>query len=308
MYNVYKIINSINDKVYVGRTKSSLAIRWKGHLQCLARGDKRQLYCAMRKYGVENFHIVLLKQCDSFQKMVQQEAYFCNFYNSYYNGYNMTTAGEINPMECEQSKKVHDDKMRSLTVRQKISETMKKVRAISKDYIYIHKDKEMKRIPESDLDTYLKQGWEKGTIKGKIRMHKNNKETTVFKDDVDLYLSSGWQMGGKHRIFSDQHLKNLNSSHKNISETFRKEQSARLKKYYANNPNWKTKSKKAVKITDPISGKSRVFNSCLEAARELGISESAARAGKFSQWVKLGYIKYKKSKYNKYMIEFIDRG
>lgn len=37
----------------------------------------------------------------------------------------------------------------------------------------------------------------------------------------------------------------------------------------------------------------------------MGIPESFARSGKFAQWVKLGYINYKKSKYNKYIVEFI---
>ena len=31
-YNVYKIVNDINSKAYIGRTKRSIAERWNGHM------------------------------------------------------------------------------------------------------------------------------------------------------------------------------------------------------------------------------------------------------------------------------------
>lgn len=118
----------------------------------------RHLYCAMRKYGVDKFKIILIEECKSLQEMKEKESYYCKYFNAYTDGYNMTTAGEANPMECYKSKKSHNDKMRSSEVRNKISATMKKVRANSKDNIYIYKDKNMKRISKSNLDNYLDKG------------------------------------------------------------------------------------------------------------------------------------------------------
>lgn len=238
MFIVYKIVNSINSKVYVGRTVQTLQTRWDGHMKCLNSGDKRQIYCAMRKYGVEHFHIELIKEYDNLEDMISGEAYYCQFYDAYNNGYNMTTAGEINPMECTKAKYSHDIKMRSPEVKTKISNKMKKIRADSKDYIYIHKDKEMKRINPCLLNNYLKAGWIEGTIKGKVRLHDNaGKETTVFPDEVNNYLDNGWKIGGKPNRISQEHRIKLKESHKNISDNFRKEQSDRLKKYYQENPN-----------------------------------------------------------------------
>lgn len=306
MFNVYKIVNSINNKVYVGRTIHSLESRWLGHMKCLERGDMRQLYCAMRKYGVENFHIELIEEYNNLEDMIAGEAYYCDFYDSYKNGYNMTTAGEINPMECSKSKMSHDLKMRSKAVKIKISNTMKQVRAKSKNHIYIHKDKQMKRIDPCLLDNYIKQGWIRGTIKGKIRLHNNEGlETTVFLEDVDKYIRDGWKRGGKHRVFSETHLSKLRESNKNKSDKFKKEQSIRLKKYYQENPNWKTKSKKKVKITNPDTNEALIFDSCINMCRNTDIPESLAKSGKVGYWVKNKLINYKKSMYNNWKIEFI---
>lgn len=41
MYQIYKIVNSMNDKVYVGRTSRNIAKRWKEHLKSFASGDTR---------------------------------------------------------------------------------------------------------------------------------------------------------------------------------------------------------------------------------------------------------------------------
>ncbi len=310
MFNVYKITNSINDKVYVGRTVHTLKNRWEGHLKRFYAGDKRAIYCAMRKYGVDNFKIELIEECSSYEDMVYKEAYYCKQLNAYTHGYNMTTAGEINPMECAKSKQSHDNKMRSEAVRSKISNSMKAVRARSKNHIYIHRGKEQKRIPPEKVADYLLAGWEKGTFKGKIKLHNiKGKETTIFEENLKEYLDKGWIRGGKSKPLSQAHRAKLKQCHKNISDTFRKEQSLRLKNYYLANPYWKTKSKKKVKIINPNTGETQIFDSCLDAARKTDIPESAAKAGKFAQWVKLGYIKRRKSMYNNYKVEFVlDKG
>lgn len=302
---IYKISNDINNKVYIGRTTRTIKQRWKEHLQSLNAGDCRQIYAAMRKYGVEHFKIEPIYECDNLDELVQAEYTLCKQYRAYTDGYNMTEAGEINPMECEKAKETHNYRMKSIAVRSKISATMKKVREKSKNYIYIHKDKEQKRIDPSDLQTFINNGWEEGTIKGKIRLHNiEGKETTVFADEVDSYLTNGWIRGGKPNRISLEHRKKLNSSH-HLTEQFKKDQSERLKEFYASNPHWKTKSKHAVIIINPKdSTELYEFDSCLEFVRSTCLPDYIAKAGIVGQWIKQGYIKSKNNKYNNWIIQY----
>lgn len=93
MAYIYKIINDINDKVYVGKTEFSIEKRFKQH--CLdafrSRNEKRPLYSAMRKYGVEHFHAELIEETDNAN---DREIYWIDKLNSYQQGYNATKGGD----------------------------------------------------------------------------------------------------------------------------------------------------------------------------------------------------------------------
>ena len=67
MAYIYKIINQINDKCYIGKTEFSIEKRFKEHCQeaFRERSEKRPLYAAIRKYGIENFKIYLIEETDS---------------------------------------------------------------------------------------------------------------------------------------------------------------------------------------------------------------------------------------------------
>ena len=57
---IYKITNQINGKSYIGKTNlPSIQERFKEHISDSkrARMEKRPLYSAMNKYGIENFKI-----------------------------------------------------------------------------------------------------------------------------------------------------------------------------------------------------------------------------------------------------------
>lgn len=61
---IYKIYNDVNDKAYVGQTTMTIQKRFEGHIKASTRNVKRpgHLYLAMRKYGVDKFHVVELEQ------------------------------------------------------------------------------------------------------------------------------------------------------------------------------------------------------------------------------------------------------
>ena len=66
MAYIYQIINDINKKIYVGKTEFSIEKRFKEHCKDAfsERNEKRPLYLAMQKYGVEHFHIELIEETD----------------------------------------------------------------------------------------------------------------------------------------------------------------------------------------------------------------------------------------------------
>ena len=90
---IYKIINDINGKIYIGKTQFSIEKRWKEHCRDYQKdkNKKRPLYAAMRKYGVKHFHISLIEETDNPE---EREKYWIEYYGSFKNGYNATIGGD----------------------------------------------------------------------------------------------------------------------------------------------------------------------------------------------------------------------
>ena len=93
MAYIYKITNDINGKVYVGKTEHSIERRFKKHCRdrLKRRCEKRPLYSAMNKYGIEHFHVELI---ESTNNPNEREAFWIDKFNSYHNGYNATKGGD----------------------------------------------------------------------------------------------------------------------------------------------------------------------------------------------------------------------
>lgn len=92
---VYKITNDINGKIYIGQTSRSLEKRWNEHRRDMYKKtcEKRPLYAAMRKYGVQHFHMELVEECP-LEQINQREKYWIETYHSFSNGYNATLGGD----------------------------------------------------------------------------------------------------------------------------------------------------------------------------------------------------------------------
>lgn len=93
MAYIYQIINDINQKIYVGKTEFSIEKRFKEHCKDAfrERNEKRPLYLAMQKYGVEHFHIELIEETDIPK---EREIYWIEKLGSFKNGYNATMGGD----------------------------------------------------------------------------------------------------------------------------------------------------------------------------------------------------------------------
>lgn len=92
---IYKITNNINGKCYIGKTLGSIEKRWKEHQYDSTRRklEVRPLYRAFNKYGIENFSIEQIEECDV-DILSEREIYWINYYNSYHYGYNATFGGD----------------------------------------------------------------------------------------------------------------------------------------------------------------------------------------------------------------------
>ena len=95
MAYIYCITNQINGKQYIGKTTYSITKRFKEHCSDSQRErcEKRPLYNAMNKYGVENFVAEKLIQCEP-DELDSYERLFIEKLNTYSNGQNATKGGD----------------------------------------------------------------------------------------------------------------------------------------------------------------------------------------------------------------------
>lgn len=96
MNEVYLITNRVNGKRYVGVTCRGYLTRFKEHILNASEGSKTILHNAIRKYGSENFDIILLEADVPDNLISEREKYYISLYNTFYTsgiGYNMTEGG-----------------------------------------------------------------------------------------------------------------------------------------------------------------------------------------------------------------------
>lgn len=95
MAYIYKITNLINGKPYIGKTLSTIEERWKEHCRDARkeRCEKRPLYSAMNKYGIENFKVEQIEECCD-NVVNEREVYWIEYFGTFKNGYNATIGGD----------------------------------------------------------------------------------------------------------------------------------------------------------------------------------------------------------------------
>ena len=134
MAYIYKIINNINQKIYIGKTSSTIEKRFKEHCNDSKkeRCEKRPLYDAMNKYGIENFTV---EEVENDEIASEREIYWINKLRTYIgfndcNGYNATLGGD--------SKRIYDYQI------------------IAKKYLELKNQKETAKYFQCDVETVKK--------------------------------------------------------------------------------------------------------------------------------------------------------
>lgn len=101
MYQIYKITNLVNGKLYIGQTRVGIEKRLYTHWNSAKNNnDNTILHKAMRKYGINNFKIESIDKTKTLKEANQLEVKWISYYqtNVYEfpngKGYNMTNGGE----------------------------------------------------------------------------------------------------------------------------------------------------------------------------------------------------------------------
>ena len=81
---IYKIINDIDDYIYIGSTTEKLCSRMAKHRFDMKKPQNNgKIYQHMRKYGPKYFHIVLIRNypCTSKEELIKEERREFDLYN-----------------------------------------------------------------------------------------------------------------------------------------------------------------------------------------------------------------------------------
>ena len=92
-FYIYKLINTINQKIYIGKTKRLICQRMADHRYFAKKKSNQPISRAISKYGWENFNLEILKECSSEEEMNSYEIKLINETSSTNSliGYNICT-------------------------------------------------------------------------------------------------------------------------------------------------------------------------------------------------------------------------
>ena len=96
---IYKAINKINNKVYIGQTMAKLSNRIRTHKNNALSGRKKNYFSlAILKHGFKNFEWQEIDWADSLEELDYLETCWINWYHSRDGryGYNLAEGGRVN--------------------------------------------------------------------------------------------------------------------------------------------------------------------------------------------------------------------
>lgn len=109
IYNIYKITNFINNKVYIGQAKDCIQ-RWRQHKAESKKELPRMIVNrAMKKYGFDNFSFEVIVSCKTWKDANETETLLVSQYESHIStgkGYNVSAGGCNAPKSDEWKQKV----------------------------------------------------------------------------------------------------------------------------------------------------------------------------------------------------------
>lgn len=107
---IYKVLNKINGKVYIGQTTQNLKTRWSQHKYNSKNGNCK-INRAIRKYGIENFEIQEIDNGNCIEELNKKEEFYIKKYDSVNYGYNIRSGGKNSIRSQETKNKISQSRI-----------------------------------------------------------------------------------------------------------------------------------------------------------------------------------------------------
>lgn len=220
--HIYKITNTVNNKIYIGKTIHSIDHRFKEHYKTSLRNRSytSYLYNAMNEHGIENFKIEEIDTAENSEELDDKERFWIKELSSQNPeiGYNIQEGGEsgstrsieykpteaqLNALEAGRHLPSSDLQKQQLALYRTtcvVSEaTREKLRIAklgkrdSKETLekkrVSHLGKKMPERSETSKENY------RNNSSGRIHIHKGTQNKNPKASELDKYLADGWEIG-----------------------------------------------------------------------------------------------------------------
>jgi group I intron endonuclease len=197
---IYKLINSVNNKIYIGQTWQTLSRRWRagiGYKNCI------KINAAINKYGKDSFQYEVLTFCGTQDTADYWEDYFIVKYKSATreNGYNLREGGSAGKLSEETKRKLSAAKMgqwHTLETKNKISDTMKGI--IFSDEHKAHLSESRKNVKSKPLSEEHKLQISIGLKKIHPGSKLTSKDVESIRAEYSLEKRNGPKLAQKYNV------------------------------------------------------------------------------------------------------------
>ena len=191
---IYKIINDVDDMVYVGSTYVPLQKRWKGHVQTLySNTSKRKIYEHMRNIGIDHFRIILIYEypCKDKHELLWKETEEINKFDKKNSLNERCAIFKLTDKKGKERKSEYDEIYRKNNIERKRENDRKWCynnleykHARDREYVQKHRDKNIQKCKEWSeqnkeyLKEYRKQFFQKTKWLKLLPLHDESKKET----------------------------------------------------------------------------------------------------------------------------------
>ena len=236
---IYKITNTVTNKIYIGKTSKTVEERFKGHLYAMSRykdgldTTSSRLYASMCKYGPEKFVVSEVEFVNTLSQLNEREMYWITKLNTTNPdiGYNISSGGNGGALFKGH---IHSEKTKLLMSKRhrgRISNRLgvvmnpsQKTKISLSLKSYYSDENNLKKHSYSAL-----KSWEtrraKGTTNTTKGLHRyNNGEIEIMDSQcpdgfIEGTLSTNKRLDGYKKMADTNHIRHLNEYKKNINIT-----------------------------------------------------------------------------------------
>ena len=187
MAYIYRILNKLTKKCYIGETKCiDVSRRWNQHRQTIEINKGcPALRDAVKKYGIDNFEFSVLIICFDDERFKYEIEYIKKYNSVVPNGYNITNGGEGGGFQG----KTHTEEVKNIIknkLKQKFIDNPELKKQMSERNKIVMSNPEVReKIKNGILNS---EKWKKVVENMRIGNHKNSKHTEESKNKISESL------------------------------------------------------------------------------------------------------------------------